>query len=187
MYRDLLLVAPELFLTVASLVLLLWSAWGGDKAAKAITWAAVACLAVAAFLIPVESGADAVAFGGLVTSDLFAGFSRVLIYGAAAVALLAAAAWFGRAGDYKAEYSVLIMFAAIGMGMMVSATDLLTLYVGLEMQSLSAYVLASFQRTDSRSAEAVPEMACARATAAASRSSIWTTSRCVFCSSSGSV
>ncbi|MDB5668858.1 MAG: nuoN [Alphaproteobacteria bacterium] len=154
MYRDLLLVAPELFLTVASLVLLLWSAWGGDKAAKAITWVAVAALAVAAFLIPVESGADAVAFAGLVTSDLFAGFSRVLIYGAAAVALLAAAGWFGRAGDYKAEYSVLVIFSVIGMGLMVTATDLLTLYVGLEMQSLSAYVLASFQRTDRRSAEA---------------------------------
>ena len=154
MTRDLLLVAPELFLTVASLVLLLWSAWAGDKAAKAITWVAVACLAVAALLIPNESGADAVAFSGLATSDLFAAFSRVLIYGSAAVALLAAAAWFGRAGDYKAEYSVLIMFAAIGMGMMVAATDLLTLYVGLEMQSLAAYVLAAFQRTDGRSAEA---------------------------------
>ena len=49
---------------------------------------------------------------------------------------------------------MLILFATVGMGMMASATDLLTLYVGLEMQSLAAYVLASFQRTDTRSAEA---------------------------------
>src|SRR5207237_250280 len=72
----------------------------------------------------------------------------------AAVAMLIARSWFGRDRDYRAEYPVLIIFSAVGMGMMVSASDLLTLYVGLELQSLAAYVLASFQRSDTRSAEA---------------------------------
>jgi NADH-quinone oxidoreductase subunit N len=62
--------------------------------------------------------------------------------------------WFGRDRDYRAEYPVLILFSAIGMGMMASAADTMTLYVGLEMQSLAAYVLATFQRSDTRSAEA---------------------------------
>jgi NADH-quinone oxidoreductase subunit N len=154
MGHDLLLVAPELFLTAAAIVLMLVAAWGGDRAAKLATWIAAACLVVAAIITPIASGPDAVAFGGLVTGDLFAAFASWLIYGSAAVALLAAAGWFGRGGDYRAEYPVLILLSAVGMGMMASATDLLTLYVGLELQSLAAYVLASFQRSDSRSAEA---------------------------------
>ena len=63
--------------------------------------------------------------------------------------------WFSRDRDYRAEYPVLVLLSAVGMGMMVSASDLLTLYVGLELQSLAAYVLASFQRSDTRSAEAL--------------------------------
>jgi NADH-quinone oxidoreductase subunit N len=154
MIRDLLLVAPELLLTAAALILMMAAAWLGDKAAPALTWGGVLALAAAALVTPMASGADAIAFDGLVTSDLWAGVSRVIIYAAAAVALIAASSWFTRAGDYRAEYPLLIIFSAIGMGLMVSASDLLTLYVGLELQSLSAYVLASFQRSDTRSAEA---------------------------------
>ncbi|HZG44737.1 MAG TPA: NADH-quinone oxidoreductase subunit NuoN [Allosphingosinicella sp.] len=154
MLHDLTLVAPELLLTVASIALLLVAAWGGDRSAPLVTWLAVASLAGAAIITPVYYGVDALAFGGLLTGDLFAAFSRWLIYAAAAVALLAAMGWFARSKDYRAEFPVLILFSAIGMGMMVAATDLLTLYVGLELLSLSSYVLASFQRTDARSAEA---------------------------------
>ena len=80
----------------------------------------------------------------------------MLIYGAAAVSILIAPRFFERgAGDnLRPEYPVLILLSAVGMGMMVSAGDLLTLYVGLELQSLAAYVLASFMRRDTRSAEA---------------------------------
>jgi len=80
----------------------------------------------------------------------------VLIYGAAAVSILIAPRFFQRGAgeDLRPEYPVLILLSAVGMGMMVSAGDLLTLYVGLELQSLAAYVLASFMRRDARSAEA---------------------------------
>ena len=154
MLHDLLLVAPELLLTVASIALLLVAAWAGDRSAPIVTWLAVASLVAAAVITPVYSGLEALAFGGLVTGDMFAAFGRWLVYAGAAVALLAAVGWFGRSKDYRAEYPVLILFSAIGMGMMVAATDLLTLYVGLELLSLSSYVLASFQRTDARSSEA---------------------------------
>ena len=155
MIRDLLLVRPELLLTLAGIVLMMVAAWWSQSGARLVTWVSAALLVVASALTPIESGPDALAFGGLVTADLFAAFSRWLIYGAAVVALLAAADWFPRkGGDYRAEYPVLILFAAVGMGMMASASDLLTLYVGLELLSLASYVLASFQRTDSRSAEA---------------------------------
>jgi NADH-quinone oxidoreductase subunit N len=154
MIRDLLIVLPELFLTACGILLMLLAAWGGDRIAKLLSYVTVALLIAAVFMTPVGRGIGAQAFGGLITGDTFAAVSRWLIYGAAAIALLAATGWFGRGGDYRAEYPVLILFSSVGMGMMASATDLLTLYVGLELQSLSAYVLASFQRNDSRSAEA---------------------------------
>ncbi|MGB7655197.1 MAG: NADH-quinone oxidoreductase subunit NuoN, partial [Novosphingobium sp.] len=76
------------------------------------------------------------------------------IYISAGAALLIAPAFFERYGAYRSEYPVLVLFAVLGMGIMVSATNLLTLYVGLELNSLSAYVLAAFLKPDERSAEA---------------------------------
>ena len=154
MLRDLLLVLPEEILSVAAMLLMLAAAWAGDRSGPLLTWLAVVALGVAAAFLPGIRDAGGTAFSGLFVADSFAAFSKVVIYAAAAVSMLAAMSWFGRDRDYRAEYPVLILFSAIGMGMMVSAADLLTLYVGLELQSLAAYILASFQRSDTRSAEA---------------------------------
>jgi len=153
------LIAPEELLSVSGLVFLLIAAWGGDKASRAITWLSVAVLAVAAYLVAPAlcggaMGPDTAAFFGQFRADAFAAFAKLLIYGAAAVSLLVAPAFFERLNAMKAEYPVLILFAALGMGIMVSAGDFLTLYIGLEMNSLAAYVLAAFLRADGRSAEA---------------------------------
>jgi NADH-quinone oxidoreductase subunit N len=118
------------------------------------TWLAVATFAIAAFFIPGIRDAGGVGFDGLFVADSFAAFAKILIYIAAAASLIAATSWFGRDGVFRTEYPVLILLSSVGMGMMVSAGDLLTLYVGLELLSLSSYVLASFQRRDTRSAEA---------------------------------
>jgi NADH-quinone oxidoreductase subunit N len=154
MLQDFILVLPEEILSVGALILMLAAAWAGDRSGPLLTWLAVLILAVAAAFVPGIRDAGGTAFYGLFVADSFAAFAKIVIYLAAAVSMLAAMSWFGRDGDYRAEYPVLILFSAIGMGMMVSAADLLTLYVGLELQSLAAYVLASFQRTDTRSAEA---------------------------------
>ena len=154
MTQSLALTLPEIILSATSLVLLLVAAWAGDKSARLVSWIAVAAFGVAALAVPGVTNAGGVAFDGLFVADSFAAFAKNLVYIAAAAALIAATGWFTRDGDYRAEYPVLILLSAVGMGMMVSAADLLTLYVGLELQSLAAYVLASFQRTDDRSAEA---------------------------------
>src|SRR4030095_13178909 len=107
-----------------------------------------------ALFVPGIHDGGATAFDGLFIADSFAAFGKITVYVTAAASMLAAKGWFGRDQDYRAEYPILIMLSAIGMGMMVSAGDLLTLYVGLELQSLAAYVLAAFQRRDNRSAEA---------------------------------
>jgi NADH-quinone oxidoreductase subunit N len=153
------LILPEILLSVSGLVLLLVAAWAGDKASRAITIAACVVLAVCFFIVAPGvcggvMGPDTVAFGGQFTADAFAGLAKLMIFAAAGAALVIAPAFFGRYGMMRAEYPVLILFSTLGMAIMVSATDLMTLYIGLELQSLAAYVLAAFLRTDDRSAEA---------------------------------
>ncbi|WP_375391243.1 NADH-quinone oxidoreductase subunit NuoN [uncultured Sphingomonas sp.] len=151
-----LMALPEEVLSVGAILLMLVAAWGGPKSTRAVSWCAVAVLAGAcvALLGPAAGGGEA--FDGLFRADLFAAFSKLLIFGATAVAIIVAPGFFDRTvgDDARPEYPVLLLLAAAGMAMMVSAGDLLTLYVGLELQSLASYVLASFMRRDRRSAEA---------------------------------
>ena len=156
MNASLLMILPEEVLTLGALVLMLVAAWGGQASTKAISWTSIAILIGAgiALIGPASSGGEA--FYGLYRADAFGAFAKVLIYIAAAVAIIVAPRFFEQTSgdDLRPEYPVLILLSAVGMGMMVSAGDLLTLYVGLELQSLAAYVLASFMRRDTRSAEA---------------------------------
>jgi NADH-quinone oxidoreductase subunit N len=159
LFRSLMLVLPEEVLSLSGLALLLLAAWGGDKASRLISIVCVAALTAAAIMVAPAlwsgaAGAGTEAFGGQYRADAFAAFAKLLIYAAAAVTLIVAPAFFERVKAMRAEFPLLVLFAALGMGLMVSATDLLTLYIGLELNSLSAYVLASFLRSDERSAEA---------------------------------
>ncbi|KRB80709.1 NADH-quinone oxidoreductase subunit N [Sphingomonas sp. Root710] len=154
MTASLALTMPELILSIGAMALLMVAAFGGDGLARAIGWGAVALFAAAGFALLGPAGNGGPGFDGLYIADNFGSFAKLLIYIAAAVSVIIAPGFFARAGALRAEYPILILFSAVGMGMMVSAGDLLTLYVGLELQSLSAYVLASFMRRDSRSAEA---------------------------------
>ncbi|MDP5278405.1 NADH-quinone oxidoreductase subunit NuoN [Sphingomonas sp. DG1-23] len=153
---QLLMSLPELVLAVGAILLMLVAAWGGQASTKLVSWTSVAVLIGAGIALAGPASAGGEAFGGLYRADMFAAFAKVLIFAAAAISILIAPAFFQRSSgdDLRPEYPVLILLSAAGMGMMVSAGDLLTLYVGLELQSLSAYVLASFMRRDTRSAEA---------------------------------
>lgn len=149
------LVRPELVLSFSSLALLLLAAWR-NEAGRLVCVLAVAALVGAAVFAgqAFAAGTDAEAFEGLYRSDAFSNFAKVLIYFAAAIALMIAPRALEKMGAMRGEYPVLVILSAVGMGVMVSATDLVTLYIGLELQSLAAYVLASFARNDGRSAEA---------------------------------
>ena len=147
------LTLPELILSLGALALLMVAAFGGDGLTRAIGWGAVALLAAAGLSLTGPAGNGGPGFDGLYIADSFSSFAKILIYIAASASILIAPGFFARTGQLRAEYPILILLSAVGMGMMVSASDLLTLYVGLELQSLSAYVLASFMRRDSRSAE----------------------------------
>ncbi len=157
--HSLLLVAPEELLSLGGLLLLLAAGWGGDKIARAASIAACIALAAAMALVAPAlaegaSGPATSAFFGQFRADAFASFTKLLIYGSAIAALAVAPQFFDRYKVMRAEYPVLILFAALGTGIMVSASDFMTLYIGLEMNSLASYVLAAFLRRDERSAEA---------------------------------
>lgn len=147
---------PELVLGLGAVALMLVAAWGGPGSTRAVSWAAVAVLFGAGIALAGPAGSGGVAFDGLYRADAFSSFAKVLIYIATAVGIVMAPSFFQRTSgdDLRPEYPVLLLLSAAGMGMMVSAADLLTLYVGLELQSLAGYVLASFMRRDVRSAEA---------------------------------
>jgi len=150
---------PELILSIAGLVLTLIAAWGGKESARLCTVLAIAAfVAAGGYLVEFqvnpsyELGADV--FGGIFRMDAFANFAKLLVYLAAIACLVVTPRFFAKTGEYRAEYPILIVFAAVGMGLMASAVDLMTLYIGVELSSLASYVLASFARSDERSAEA---------------------------------
>ncbi len=146
-------ILPELILTLSAIVLMMVAAIG-RRTTVFTTWAAVAALIAACFALLGEPQTAGPLFGGLIVADGFGAFGKLICFVSAAVAIVAAHGWFERGSEHGAEYPVLILFASVGMSVMVSATSLMTLYVGLELSSLASYVLASYRRTDERSAEA---------------------------------
>jgi NADH-quinone oxidoreductase subunit N len=153
------LIVPEIILSLSGLALLLVAAWAGDRAARLISVLACVVLGACFFIVAPAvcagaSGPDVVAFGGQFRADAFAGFAKLIIFAATGAALVIAPAFFSRVGGLRAEYPVLVLFTALGMSIMVSAGDLMTLYIGLELNSLASYVLAAMLRNDTRSAEA---------------------------------
>ncbi len=156
--NDLFYTRPELILSFSGLLLLLLAAWRPNWG-RQICYISIAPLIAASYYAWVIMTNDAFEFGGgaffgQYRADGFSSFSKLLIYLASAITLLIAPRFLEKKGVMKAEFPVLILFAAVGMGIMVSAVDLLSLYIGLELNSLAAYVLASFARNDVKSSEA---------------------------------
>lgn len=150
---DLLFILPELALTVGGLVLMLYAAFGGDKQSGVINALAAVFLALALILLLRQPDGPTMVFSDTLRIDTFSIYAKAVIYLSAIVALMMAPRYFEGEG-YRSEYPVLVLFAVLGMSIMVSAHDLMSLYIGLELNSLAAYVLASFARTDSRASEA---------------------------------
>lgn len=144
---------PEMLLAVGAIVLLLVGVVINKERSLFVSYGAVLLLLVVAAVI-LFAPAEGVLFNGVFIADSFARFMKVLVLGGSAFALLLALPRAEELGTHKFEYAILILLATLGMMAMVSANDLMTLYVGLELQSLSAYVLASIKRDDSKATEA---------------------------------
>src|SRR6476660_1007792 len=144
---------PELTLAVGAMALLLIGVSTRKEQADLILWAAVLILALAGFLVLRGNGITTL-FGDSFIVDPFARVMKLLTLTGAAVTLIMSVDYWQGAGRLKFEFPVLVLLATTGMLMMISANDLIALYVGLELQSLSLYVVAAFDRRSARSSEA---------------------------------
>jgi NADH-quinone oxidoreductase subunit N len=151
---SLMLIRPELVLTTGALVLLLVGVTMGDRHLRLLTWGVVITCLIALLLTLNVSSDRQTAFNELFVTDGFAKFLKVVILMAAAISSLLAVPFVREQKFARFEYPLLILLATVGMCMMVSANDLMSLYIGLELQSLSLYVLASIHRDNTRSTEA---------------------------------
>jgi NADH-quinone oxidoreductase subunit N len=151
--NDIAATLPEIILASGAMALLMLGVFTRKQAGELILWLAVLILTVAGFFVATSSG-TVTAFGDSFIVDAFARMMKLLTLTGAAVALLMSADFWRDEGGLKFEYPVLVLFAATGMLMMISANDLIALYVGLELQSLALYVVAAFKRDSARSAEA---------------------------------
>ena len=151
---------PELFLATTAMALLIFGAFQKEgikedvATCRIVSGLAVISLILTLVLVLTVAGERRLAFGGMFVVDDFATYAKVLILVASAFSVIMAEDYLETHGVARFEYGVLVMFATLGMMMMVSANDLIALYLGLELQSLTLYVIASFQREELRSTEA---------------------------------
>lgn len=152
---DLAIVLPELVLAGFAMAALMFGVYGGkDNQAPLILWATALLMVALGLWIGFQPEGTHVAFNEAFVNDGFARFAKVTMLWGAAVMLLLSQDYLTRHNLMKFEFPVLIALAVVGMMMMVSAGDLMALYMGLELQSLSLYVISAFRRDSLRSTEA---------------------------------
>ena len=149
-------VLPEIVVAVGAMGLLMYGAFRKDtpRGDFVTAWLAIGVLLVAAVLIIVGGTGREVVFDGAFIVDDFARFMKLLVIGGAILVMIMSFANLERQGLLSFEYSVLFLLAVVGMMLMISAGDLIALYLGVELQSLSLYVIAAIQRDQVRSSEA---------------------------------
>ena len=138
---------PEIFLAIAAMAMMMVGVFTKEERSLSIvSGLAVAVLIATAALVLWTGGEYQLAFGDLFVVDRFALFMKLLVLIGSVLAVIMAEGYIRREGMARFEYPVLICLATLGMLMMVSANDLIALYIGLELQSLALYVVASLQR-----------------------------------------
>ena len=149
------IILPEVVLSLYAMAALLFGVYTSkDKATGILTWATAAVLVALAVWIGLNGQGARTAFGGMFNDDPFARFAKVTVLLSAAAVLVMSQDYMARRGLARFEYPILVALATVGMMMMVSAGDLMALYVGLELQSLALYVVAAVRRDSVKSTEA---------------------------------
>jgi NADH-quinone oxidoreductase subunit N len=145
---------PEIVLALGAMVLLMVGAFRGEQAVRSIDAAAILLLVVAGVIVIWLPAGKLVTFDGSFVVDGFARFLKLLALIGSAAAILMSTHYLAAAGRQRFEYSILIVLSTTGMLMLISAADLIALYLGLELMSLALYVVAAIDRDSVRSTEA---------------------------------
>ena len=145
---------PEIFLACAGMALLMVGAFRREDATRLVSGLTVASFVVTAVLLLSVAEERVVTMNGLFIVDGFAVYMKLLVLLGSSLAVVMSRGLIEREQMARFEYPVLFLFATLGMLMMISANDLISLYMGLELQSLALYVVAAFRRDTVRSSEA---------------------------------
>ncbi len=153
--HDIQIVLPEIILALFAMAGLLGAVYTGkDKVAPMLTWLTAGLFVVLGAWIGLNGQGTETAFDGMFVNDGFARFAKVTILWSAAAVLVMSLDYMARHDLLRFEFPMLVSLAAVGMMVMVSAGDLMTLYMGLELQSLTLYVVAAMRRDSIKSTEA---------------------------------
>jgi NADH-quinone oxidoreductase subunit N len=145
---------PEIILIIGALALLMYGVFVGEKSFRTVNLAAVALVVVAGVLVAVGGGERVLTFGDSFIVDGFGRFVKLLVLIGSGAAIVMSMDYLKAENVQRFEYPILILLATVGMMMMVSANDLIALYLGLELQSLALYVVAAIHRDSVKSTEA---------------------------------
>ena len=147
-------VLPELVLAVGAMALLMLGAYRGQGTTKLVTWLSVVLLVVVGVLVLALPAGRLVTFGGSFIVDDFARFLKVLALIGSVVTLVLSTEFLADPSRRLFEYAVLVLLSTLGMMVLISAGDLIALYLGLELMSLALYVVAASNRDNAKSTEA---------------------------------
>lgn len=151
---DLLRLAPEIVLCVFGLLVMLGDAFIPAPYKRLLGWTAFIGTLAALASVRVAAHNPGLAYSGLVRVDPFSIFVHVVVIGAAALVILGSVDYLESEGLQHGEYYALVLFATAGMGILAGANELVTAFLGLEMSSISSYILAGFRRRSPKSTEA---------------------------------
>jgi NADH-quinone oxidoreductase subunit N len=146
--------APELLLAVGALVLLMLGVTSGERSARFVNGLSVWLLIAVAAVVMLMPGGRHSLFEGAFVVDDFARFLKLLVLAGSAGALILSLDYLVKERQQKFEYGPLVLLSTLGMMLLVSAADLIALYLGLELMSLALYVVAASNRDSVRSTEA---------------------------------
>lgn len=152
MMHDYALATPEIFLAIAAMALLMLGVFRGNSATRLVAWLSVASIVVT--LVLVLNGDAGSSFKGMFVSNGFTSFAKVLTLIGSGLGIVLSLQYIRNEDMERFEYPVLFLLATLGMMVMISAGDLIALYMGIELQSLALYVVAAIKRDSLRATEA---------------------------------
>ena len=147
-------VLPEFILAIGALLLILIGAVAGERSTKILYEVAIVILGVALVLVAIDRHGDQIAFDGAFLDDDFSHYMKILALIGSIATLVMSIPFLRQQGINKFEFPVLVMLSTLGMMTLISAGNLIALYLGFELMSLALYVIAAFHRDDSRASEA---------------------------------
>ena len=153
-FNELLLIIPELIIILAAILLLMIGSFSTKNSAKVVVYFSVLTLFFVSFLEIIMPWDTGLLFTESLVENGFSRFAKSIIFLSSAFIIILSSKWLLRYDSKAFEYPILILFSSLGMSFMISANDLITLYLAIELQSLPLYVLASFKRDSVNSGEA---------------------------------